>query len=102
MPGDTPLGRARQLRVDIAIVLSLLPTWLKRAFLDRNDAKARNARDDIVERVAVALERRFHITWHGSDDISTDAEAPNLAGPLFGGPEPIDSDPIEAEHKGNI
>lgn len=80
------LGRAHQIRVDIAIALSLVPAWLRRGLADRNDEKARIARGEVVERIALAIERRFRITWRGSDDDGEDALPVETTGPLFGGP----------------
>lgn len=81
------LGVAHQLSVDVAIVLSLVPAWVRRALADRDETKARQARAEVVERVACAIERRFRVTWHGSDDADPNARAPDRAAPLFGGPD---------------
>lgn len=85
--GRERLGRAHQLRVDIAIALSLAPLWLRRALADRNAAKARGATAEIVERIACAIERRFSVAWHGSNDQSENARAIEEGSPLFGGPD---------------
>lgn len=71
-----------QLRVDIAIAVSLLPSWVRRTISDRNPAKARGARTELVERMAIAIERRFRVTGLGSDD----GTPTRVDGPLFGGP----------------
>lgn len=83
-PNREPLGRGHQLRVDIAVSLSLLPAWVRRALADRNPEKARAGRAEVVERIAASLERRFRITWLGSDDGSENARAPARPVPLFG------------------
>lgn len=83
-PVSDPLGRSHQLRVDIAVSLSLLPGWLRRALADRNPEKARAGRADIVERIASSLERRFRITWLGSEDADENARPPARPSPLFG------------------
>lgn len=85
--GRERLGRAHQVRVDISIVISMTPAWLKRALVDRSDERARGARVELVERIAAALERRFRITWLGSDDSAENARAAETSMPLFGGPE---------------
>jgi hypothetical protein len=85
--GRDRLGSAHQLRVDISIAISLAPAWLRRALGDRDVAKARGARIDFVERIAAAIERRFHVTWVGSTDSGENARPPECASPLFGGPE---------------
>ena len=54
--GRDRLGLAHQMRVDISIAISLAPAWLRRALADRNPIKARGARVEMVERIAVALE----------------------------------------------
>lgn len=91
--GRERLGRAHQLRVDIAIALSLAPAWLRRSFADRNPAKARGAKVEFSERIAAAIERRFIVTWHGSCDTGDNARPIEKGGPLFGGPD--FRDPLE-------
>jgi hypothetical protein len=91
--GRERLGRAHQLRVDIAIALSLAPLWLRRALADRNAVKARGARIEIVERIAAAIERRFVVTWRGTRDNHENARPIEDGGPLFGGPD--FRDPLE-------
>ena len=118
--GRERLGRAHQLRVDISIVVAMTPSWLKRALADRNGERARGARVELVERIACALERRFRITWLGSDDTSENARAEETSAPLFGGPDCrrgatavvpdedgssqrlVDSSRGKAEHRTNI
>ncbi|BBF70549.1 MULTISPECIES: hypothetical protein [Sphingomonadales] len=85
--GRERLGRAHQLRVDISIALSMAPLWVRRALSDRNFARSRGARLDIVERIAAAIERRFIVRWRGSDDEGENARAVEDGGPLFGGPD---------------
>lgn len=85
--GRERLGRAHQLRVDIAIALSLAPAWLRRSFADRNPAKARGAKVEFSERIAAAIERRFVVTWRGSCDTGDNARPIEEGGPLFGGPD---------------
>ncbi|AXB78557.1 hypothetical protein TQ38_018165 [Novosphingobium sp. P6W] len=91
--GRERLGRAHQLRVDIAIALSLAPAWLRRSFADRNPAKARGAKVEFSERIAAAIERRFIVTWRGSCDTADNARPIEEGGPLFGGPD--FQDPLE-------
>jgi hypothetical protein len=78
------------MRVDISIAISLAPAWLRRALADRNPIKARGARVEMVERIAVALERRFLLTWCGSADQDGNARPPEAGGPLFGNPDQAD------------
>ena len=85
--GRERLGRAHQLRVDISIALSMAPLWLRRALSDRNFARCRGARLDVVERIAAAIERRFIVKWRGSDDGGENARPVEDGGPLFGGPD---------------
>lgn len=88
--GRDRLGLAHQMRVDISIAISLAPAWLRRALADRNPIKARGARVEMVERIAVALERRFLLTWCGSVDQDENARPPEAGGPLFGNPDQAD------------
>lgn len=106
--GRDRLGRAHQMRVDIAIAIAMAPAWLRHALGDRDIVKARNARLELVERIAVAIERRFRVTWAGSQDTHTDARPIDAASPLFGGPDPEPAlaegriyGPKDKEHKGN-
>jgi hypothetical protein len=106
--GRDRLGRAHQVRVDISIAIAMAPAWLRRALGDRDIAKARGARIDFVERIAAAIERRFQLTWRGSDDAHPDARPLDETAPLFGGPDVGRAlaegriDDGEAwEHKGN-
>ncbi len=80
--GRERLGRAHQLRVDIAIALSLAPAWLRRSFADRNAAKARGAKVEFSERIAAAIERRFIVTWRGSCDTGDNARPIEAGSPL--------------------
>jgi hypothetical protein len=88
--GRDRLGLAHQMLVDISIAISLAPAWLRRALADRNPIKARGARVEMVERIAVALERRFLLTWCGSVDQDENARPPEAGGPLFGNPDQAD------------
>lgn len=88
--GRDRLGLAHQMLVDISIAISLAPAWLRRALADRNPIKARGARVEMVERIAVALERRFLLTWCGSVDQDGNARPPEAGGPLFGNPDQAD------------
>lgn len=88
--GRDRLGLAHQMRVDISIAISLAPAWLRRALADCNPVKARAARVEMVERIAVALERRFLLTWRGSADQDENARPPEAGGPLFGNPDLAD------------
>jgi hypothetical protein len=106
--GRNRLGRAHQMRVDIAIAITIAPMWLRRALGDRDIVKTRGAKIEFVERIAVAIERRFSVTWIGSDDAHADARPLNNTAPLFGGPDTGRAlakgriDDGEAwEHKGN-
>lgn len=92
--GRDRLGRAHQIRVDISIALALVPQWIKRALSDKNLDRARGARADIDERVACALERRFHISWKGSSDGGENAHAPQSFTRLFGDESP--ANPIDS------
>jgi hypothetical protein len=85
--GRERLGRAHQLRVDISIALSMAPLWLRRALSDRNFARSRGARLDIVERIA------------GSDDEGQNARPVEDGGPLFGGPDFCDAHQAHAPLK---
>lgn len=85
------LGRAFQMRVDIAVALALVPSRLRRSLGDHNAAKAQAARAEIVERIAAAIQRRFRISWIGSNDGTANARALDRAAPLFGGPQPGDA-----------
>jgi len=96
------------MRVDIAIAIAIAPAWLLRALSDRDIARVRSARIEFVERIAVAIERRFRVTWIGSDDAHADARPLDNTAPLFGGPDTGRAwaegriDDGEAwEHKGN-
>ncbi|MGA1810529.1 MULTISPECIES: hypothetical protein [Sphingobium] len=97
--GRERLGRAHQLRVDISIALSMAPLWLRRALSDRNFARSRGARLDIVERIAAAIERRFTVQWRGSDDEGQNARPVEDGGPLFGGPDFCDAHQAHAPLK---
>ena len=83
------------MRVDISIAIAMTPVWLRRALADRNATKARGARFEIVERIAVAIERRFAVTWRGSADLDENARPVEGGGPLFGGPDFRDPRAVE-------
>ena len=52
--------------------------------------RSTGARVEMVERIAVALERRFLLTWCGSADQDGNARPPEAGGPLFGNPDQAD------------
>lgn len=106
--GRDRLGRAHQLRVDISIAISMAPAWLRRALGDKDAQRSRGARVEMVERVAAAIERRFRVTWLGSDEVDPNARPLDATSPLFGGPvtpKDLDEGRIDdggtLEHKGN-
>ena len=107
--GRDRLGRAHQMRVDISVAISLAPAWLRRALGDKDVAKARSARIEFVERIALAIETRFRVTWLGTDDDAQNARPQDRSSPLFGGPETGRSDadgrvdgPCQKKHNVNM
>jgi hypothetical protein len=78
-------GRAHRLRVQISVALSLAPAWMKRGLTDKSPARQQMAKDQLVEHLASHVEKRFTVTWIGSDDTSPNAVEPeHPKGPLFG------------------
>ncbi|MBV9527893.1 hypothetical protein [Sphingomonas sp.] len=83
--GRSRLGLAHAVRVTVAGAISTSAPWVRRCLSDKRVPERQRAHVEIVERIAIHLERSFRITWHGADDASENAYAPDVKPPLFGG-----------------